>query len=209
LNCFPILAVIPINPEGDKITRCAAISAQFEAGSVFFPKSASWLDGLKAELLLPGTGNRATSEHAWRCGGAQGMPNAVDPDSELEATLSELSCARIRELRGRWRATFRSDPPKAFGPDLLRRGIAYRLQEQRHGGLSTSVRRQLNRLIKVLTKKRTGRIDLPKHVKSGLVLMRLWKGKSHRVTALPKNDFRVKSESSTRSSGLCSTSGHD
>jgi hypothetical protein len=112
------------------------------------------------------------------------MPNAVDPDSELEATLSELSCARIRELRGRWRATFRSDPPKAFGPDLLRRGIAYRLQEQRYGGLSVSVRRQLNQLIKVLTKKSTGHIELPKHVKSGSVLMRLWKGKSHRVTVL-------------------------
>jgi hypothetical protein len=40
-----------MNPEGDKITRCAAISAQFEAGSVFFPKSAPWLDSLKAELL--------------------------------------------------------------------------------------------------------------------------------------------------------------
>jgi predicted phage terminase large subunit-like protein len=45
------IAVIPITPEGDKITRCAAISAQFDACSVFFPKSASWLDDLKAELL--------------------------------------------------------------------------------------------------------------------------------------------------------------
>jgi predicted phage terminase large subunit-like protein len=45
------IGVIPVNPEGDKITRCAAVSAQFEAGSVFFPKSAVWLDGLKAELL--------------------------------------------------------------------------------------------------------------------------------------------------------------
>jgi predicted phage terminase large subunit-like protein len=45
------IGVIAINPEGDKLTRCAAISAQFEAGSVFFPKSARWLDGLKTELL--------------------------------------------------------------------------------------------------------------------------------------------------------------
>jgi predicted phage terminase large subunit-like protein len=45
------ISVIQITPEGDKITRCAAISAQFEAGSVFFPKSAPWLDALKAELL--------------------------------------------------------------------------------------------------------------------------------------------------------------
>jgi hypothetical protein len=112
------------------------------------------------------------------------MPTSVDPDPELEATLSELSCARIRELRGRWRATFRSDPPKAFGPDLLRRGIAYRLQEQRYGGLSTSVWRQLNQLINVPTKNSTGRIELPKRIKTGAVLIRLWKGKSHRVTVL-------------------------
>jgi hypothetical protein len=70
------------------------------------------------------------------------------------------------------------------GPDLLRRGIAYRLQEQRYGGLSTSVQRQLNQLIKVLTKKCTGHIELPKRVKYGAVLMRLWKGKSYRVTVL-------------------------
>jgi predicted phage terminase large subunit-like protein len=45
------VSVIGINPEGDKVTRVAKISAQFEAGSVFFPKAAPWLDSLKAELL--------------------------------------------------------------------------------------------------------------------------------------------------------------
>ena len=43
--------VIGINPEGDKPTRAANISSKFEAGAVFFPKSAPWLDALKAELL--------------------------------------------------------------------------------------------------------------------------------------------------------------
>jgi len=52
------IGVIAINPEGDKPTRCAAISAQFESGCVFFPKSAPWLDDLKAELLgFPGAKN--------------------------------------------------------------------------------------------------------------------------------------------------------
>jgi hypothetical protein len=111
------------------------------------------------------------------------MPNFIEPDSELEAELNELSRDRIQELRDRWRAIFRADPPKAFGPDLLRRSIAYRLQERRYGGLPTSAQRQLNSLIKVLTKKRIGHIELPKRVKSGAVLVRLWKG-SHRVTVL-------------------------
>lgn len=44
-------SVIAINPEADKVTRVAKVSAQFEAGSVHFPKNAPWLDCLKAELL--------------------------------------------------------------------------------------------------------------------------------------------------------------
>src|SRR5262249_42033729 len=35
------IAVIGINPDGDKLTRVAKISAQFSAGSVFFPTKAS------------------------------------------------------------------------------------------------------------------------------------------------------------------------
>ena len=45
------IAVIGINPEGGKPTRVAKISAQFEAGSVFFPKNAPWLSSLMTELL--------------------------------------------------------------------------------------------------------------------------------------------------------------
>ena len=45
------ISVIAVNPEGDKISRVAWICAQFEAGSVFFPKDAPWLMSLKAELL--------------------------------------------------------------------------------------------------------------------------------------------------------------
>jgi predicted phage terminase large subunit-like protein len=42
---------IPINPEGDKITRLSAASVQFESGAVWFPEAAPWLSSLKAELL--------------------------------------------------------------------------------------------------------------------------------------------------------------
>jgi predicted phage terminase large subunit-like protein len=45
------IAVVGINPQGDKLTRAAKVSAKFEAGAVFFPKAALWLGPLKAELL--------------------------------------------------------------------------------------------------------------------------------------------------------------
>jgi len=112
------------------------------------------------------------------------MPNLTDENTELEVVLNQLSRARIKDLRERWRSTFRAEPPPAFGPDLLRRSIAHRLQEQLYGGLSPPVQRQLNQLIKTLARKRSGRIELPKRVKSGSVLVRLWKGESHRVTVL-------------------------
>ena len=44
-------APIPINPEGDKVTRLAAVSVQFESGAIWFPKDAPWLSSLKVELL--------------------------------------------------------------------------------------------------------------------------------------------------------------
>ena len=112
------------------------------------------------------------------------MSNLSEPDPDLERELEQLSGAPIKELRERWRSTFRGEPPIAFGPDLLRRSIAYRLQEQRYGGLSASVQRHLNSLVKAFAKKRDGHIQLPRRVKSGAILVRLWKGKSYRVIAL-------------------------
>lgn len=48
------------------------------------------------------------------------------------------------ELRARWRDVYRSVAPD-IGPDLLRRGIAYRLQERRQGSLASSTHREIDR----------------------------------------------------------------
>jgi predicted phage terminase large subunit-like protein len=42
---------IPITPDGDKVVRMSACSARIESGSVLLPRSASWLDEFRAELL--------------------------------------------------------------------------------------------------------------------------------------------------------------
>jgi predicted phage terminase large subunit-like protein len=42
---------IAIMPEGDKVTRLSSQSAHIEAGQVFLPESASWLDEFKAEVM--------------------------------------------------------------------------------------------------------------------------------------------------------------
>ena len=42
---------IAFDPEGDKVTRMSAQSAQLEAGQVLLPRDAPWLGEFKAELL--------------------------------------------------------------------------------------------------------------------------------------------------------------
>ena len=112
------------------------------------------------------------------------MPNSIKQSTDIEEDIVELSRAPIDQLRQRWRTVFRREPPSAFGPDLLRRSIAQKIQEQRYGGLAASVQRQLDRFVKAIADKPSGRIELPKRIKSGAVLVRTWKEMSHRVTVL-------------------------
>jgi hypothetical protein len=106
-----------------------------------------------------------------------------DMNGLIEAELERLPSMPIVELRALWRAKFKSDAPKAFGPDLLRRSIAYKIQEDAYGGLDRATARLLKGLMAQLAK-RNGRIVLPRRIKPGAILARHWKGQSHRVTVL-------------------------
>jgi Protein of unknown function (DUF2924) len=105
-------------------------------------------------------------------------------DPAVEEDLDRLAVMPIAQLRVRYREVFRTDPPKAFGPDLLRRSIAHRIQEKAYGGLSRSTQRLLDQMMKAYVAKPGGKIVLPRRIKPGSVLVREWKGKSHRVTVL-------------------------
>src|SRR5476651_1632125 len=104
---------------------------------------------------------------------------AADPAVEVE--LGRLPTTPIANLRKRYRELFRTEPPKAFGPDLLRRSIAHRIQEKAYGGLSVPTRRLLDQLVKAAAAKPNGRLELPRRIKPGSELVRTWKGKSYRV----------------------------
>jgi hypothetical protein len=51
-------------------------------------------------------------------------------DPKVEAELDRMPKMRVADLRARYRELFRAEPPKAFGPDLLRRSIAHRIQQR-------------------------------------------------------------------------------
>ena len=101
-------------------------------------------------------------------------PKPVDP--AVEAELDRLPTMPIAGLRKRYRELFRTEPPKAFGPDLLKRSIAHRIQEKAYGGLPPSTRRLLDQLVKSAMAKPNGRLELPRRI--------TWKRKTYRVMVM-------------------------
>jgi hypothetical protein len=109
---------------------------------------------------------------------------AADP--EVEAELERLPKMPIVDLRSRYRELFRAEPPKAFGPDLLRRSIAHRIQEKAYGGLSREHQRLLDQLVKAAQAKPNGRLELPRRIKPGSELVRTWNRRTYRVVVMEK-----------------------
>ena len=110
--------------------------------------------------------------------------SAQPADPAVEAELDRLPTMPIFQLRARYAVLFRADPPKAFGPDLLRRSIAHRIQEEVYDGLPRESQRLLDQLVKVAIAKPDGRLELPRRIKPGSELVRTWKKKSYRVMVM-------------------------
>ncbi len=98
----------------------------------------------------------------------------------LDDRLGELMTMTPAQLRSAWRDTFKSPAPD-IGPDLLRRGIANRLQERVHGSLTGATKREIERLRKRV--ERTGKAGYAHAIslKTGTRLVRSWNGKSYHV----------------------------
>ena len=109
------------------------------------------------------------------------MPTVTN--GEIEADIERIQTMNVEELRALWRAKFNSEQPEAFGPDLLRRSVAQKLQEDANGGLDRKNSRLLSQLI-AQSAKTNGKIVVPRRIKPGAILVRQWKGKSHRIMVL-------------------------
>lgn len=104
-------------------------------------------------------------------------------DARLEEELAALATMSPAQLRDRWQRVYR-EPPPPFAPDLLARGIAYRLQEKVYGKLPTATRREIERLQRQYEK--TGEVltEACATTKPGTVLIREWKQERHHVLIL-------------------------
>lgn len=101
------------------------------------------------------------------------IPNSID----------EIAALDIPKLSILWSEVLGNQPLKRASRDLMVRAIAYRLQEQRHGGLRPSTRRQLDRITQDLAADRVPS-PAPAAIKPGTRLLREWHGVIHEVIIL-------------------------
>ena len=85
-----------------------------------------------------------------------------------------LRRASRKQLTDWWRELFKAASPVAYTPDLLARGIAWRLQERASGGLSSEARRLLGAGVEGPRKRSSSRVLL----RPGNRLVRRWRGRT-------------------------------
>jgi hypothetical protein len=107
--------------------------------------------------------------------------------------IGALAGLDLHRLRERWCELYACDAPKHMSPELLRRALAYRIQEKAHGGLPSAIRvRLLARPVSPLSGGGRSRID--RSTKPGTRFIREWNGRTHEVTATPDGRFTYAGE---------------
>lgn len=104
--------------------------------------------------------------------------------TDLDQRLASLSVMSPAQLRALWRDVWRKTAPD-IGPDLLRRGIAWKLQSRLHGELSVHIRREIDA---ALTRLRRGDpVASPRpSLRPGARLVRGWQGRTYQVVVLER-----------------------
>ena len=101
----------------------------------------------------------------------------------LADKLAQLEAMSPAQLRSAWREEWRRPAP-AIGPDLMRRGTAWRIQARVHGTVPTGTRKAIDQAL--------ARLELTGHVgsaheirlKTGTRLVREWQGRTYHVLVL-------------------------
>ncbi|MGO9450797.1 MAG: DUF2924 domain-containing protein [Candidatus Binataceae bacterium] len=102
---------------------------------------------------------------------------------ELAREVTQLLALDATALQQRWVALFGATSSPRLGRYLMIRSLAYRLQERARAGLKPSTLRILDRVADGRTRAALER-NRNTRASSGTVLIREWRGVSHRVTVL-------------------------
>ena len=109
-------------------------------------------------------------------------PSATEPD-ELYGELASLPELGPERLKERWRILYGTEPPPRISEDLLRRAIAYRLQE-RASAASSLPHADCSSGLPTTHDRARHRPRRHRKLSAGTVLIREWHGASHQVTVL-------------------------
>lgn len=96
-------------------------------------------------------------------------------DANIETQIEALSRLDLAGLRDAWQRRF-GRPSRVRSPDLLRRKLAFELQADIYGGLTSEVRAQI-RKARSTPRQKSG-------LQRGAVIMREWRGTKHEVTVV-------------------------
>jgi hypothetical protein len=105
--------------------------------------------------------------------------------SSSERKLADLDGMTPAQLRSEWRDCWRKQAPE-IGPDLLRRGIAWKRQARLHGDLPPHARREIETVLRRLTAGKSAIDDQRISLRPGTRLVREWGGTIHQVVVLER-----------------------
>ena len=95
------------------------------------------------------------------------------------AKLRTLSRSKLLDL---WQQLYIKAAPPGIRREILVPFLAYRIQENAHGGLKPTVRAELRRIARALDKNRTSNGPVARaRIKTGTRLFRQWRGQTHEV----------------------------
>jgi hypothetical protein len=123
-------------------------------------------------MLRAGSRNRARKRATVGCS-----------SDDLAQDVTSLGALDTTALRQRWKALFGIDPSPHFGRSVLVRAISYRIQERALGGLKPTTQRLLDRIAEGGSKNLLKRVP-NQSAGAGTVLIRQWRGVTHRVIVI-------------------------
>jgi len=104
--------------------------------------------------------------------------------ADLTYRLAGLPAMQRRKLIGLWKQLYGRRAPPQMRSELLVQMLAYRIQEQAYGGLSTETRKRLRGLARKFEANPKAELPGMVRIKPGTRLIREWRGQSHCVTVL-------------------------
>ena len=103
----------------------------------------------------------------------------------MDELLEQLEGMNRQELKEFWTERFGDEAPQLQATELFRRCTAWRLQEEKFGGLSTATKRRLRDLVDACKRDAEYRPSASPKTQTGTILTREWKGRMHKVQVKP------------------------